>query len=224
MGMPARILGLALVLVTLVPASADAACHSRAVGLPNNGRLVCGVQLPGETDALVTWDGVLGQGPNRDWRRWGTSKLVDTIEKLSVDYGVRFPIGPRLVVGDLSRRHGGPFGVDFGGVGHASHQNGLDVDIYYPRLDGLEQPPEKPSLIDRRRRPVAREPGGADGPLRLHRAEYGAEAAKPARPVPAGVPRQPLPSEDLGLRQLRSERYFVIARAITTRWISFVPS
>jgi murein endopeptidase len=152
MAMPARILGLAIVLllVLLVPASANA-CRSRARGLTNNGRLACGVQLPAETDALVTWDGVLGRGPDRGWRRWGTSKLVDTVENLSVDYGVRFPIGPRLVVGDLSRPHGGPFGVEFGGVGHASHQNGLDVDIYYPRLDGLEQPPEKPSLIDRRR-------------------------------------------------------------------------
>lgn len=130
---------------------ADAACLSRALGLPQAGRLLCGVQLPGETDALVTWDFVLGRSPNRGWRRWGTSKLVREVDQLSIDYGVRFPIGPRLVVGDLSRRDGGPFGVEFGGVGHASHQNGLDVDIYYPRADGLEIPPEQPELIDRRR-------------------------------------------------------------------------
>jgi murein endopeptidase len=151
-GVLARI-AFVLLLLALVPlpTSADAACRSRAVGQTNNGRLVCGVQLPDETDALVTWDGVLGQSPNRGWRRWGTSKLIDTVEQLSVDYGVKFPIGPRLVVGDLSRQHGGPFGMEFGGVGHASHQNGLDVDIYYPRLDGLEEPPETPSLIDRQR-------------------------------------------------------------------------
>ena len=140
---------LALVALALVPTDAGAACRSRAVGLPQAGRLVCGVQLPEETDALVTWDFVLGRSPNRGWRRWGTSKLVDEVEQISIDYGVRFPIGPRLVVGDLSRRHGGPFGVEYGGVGHASHQNGLDVDIYYPRADGLEIPPEKPSQIDR---------------------------------------------------------------------------
>jgi murein endopeptidase len=147
----ARTFASALVLLLLVPVASAEACTSRAVGLTNDGRLACGVQLPSETDALVTWDGVLGRSPDRGWRRWGTSKLVDTVEQLSIDYGVRFPIGPRLVVGDMSRRHGGPFGVEYGGVGHASHQNGLDVDIYYPRLDGLEQPPEKPSLIDRRR-------------------------------------------------------------------------
>jgi murein endopeptidase len=137
-------------MLLLLPApAADAACRSRAVGLPQAGRLVCGVQLPGETDALITWDNVLGVSPERGWRRWGTSKLVREVEQISIDYGVRFPIGPRLVVGDLSRRHGGPFGTEFGGVGHASHQNGLDVDIYYPRSDGLEQSPERPSLIDR---------------------------------------------------------------------------
>jgi murein endopeptidase len=121
------------------------------VGLTNHGRLACGVRLPGETDALVTWDNVLQRSPNRAWRRYGTQKLIATVELLSLDYGTRFPVGPRLVVGDLSRRHGGPFGVEFGGVGHASHQNGLDVDIYYPRKDGLEIPPLKPSQIDRER-------------------------------------------------------------------------
>jgi murein endopeptidase len=143
---------LALVaLALLVPADASAVCVSRAIGLPQQGRLACGVQLPGETDALVTWDFPLERSPNRGWRRWGTSKLVREVEQISIDYGLRFPIGPRLVVGDLSRRGGGPFGVEYGGVGHASHQNGLDVDIYYPRLDGMEVPPERPSLIDRRR-------------------------------------------------------------------------
>jgi hypothetical protein len=143
-------LGLLLIPLVLAP-SADGACRSRAVGQPNHGRLVCGVQLPAETDALTTWDSPLARSPNRGWRRWGTQKLIDTVEQISVDYATRFPIGPRLVVGDLSRRNGGPFGREFGGVGHASHQNGLDVDIYYPRHDGLEAPPEKPGLIDRPR-------------------------------------------------------------------------
>ena len=38
-------------------------------------------------------------------------------------------------MGDLSRTHGGPFGSEFGGLGHASHQKGIDADIYYPRRD-----------------------------------------------------------------------------------------
>ncbi len=153
--MAARVvLVLLMVMLALLPATATAdaaACPSRALGLPQQGRLVCGVQLPGETDALITWDSQLARSPSRGWRRWGTSRLVREVDQISVDYGVRFPIGPRLVVGDLSRPHGGPFGTEYGGVGHASHQNGLDVDIYYPRADGLEIPPERPALIDRRR-------------------------------------------------------------------------
>jgi murein endopeptidase len=145
-----RAVATAFALLALSPAAADA-CQSRAVGQPFNGRLVCGVQLPADDPALVSWDGVLGVSPNRGWRRWGTSKLVNTIEAIALDYGTRYPIGPRLVVGDLSRTHGGPFGTRYGGVGHNSHQNGLDVDIYYPRRDGLEQPPERPGLVDRKR-------------------------------------------------------------------------
>src|SRR4051812_9579226 len=133
-----------LVALALLPESADAACRSQALGLPQAGRLACGVQLPGETDALVTWDFVLGRSPNRGWRRWGTSKLVREVEQISIDYGVRFPIGPRLVVGDLSRRHGGPFGVEFGGVGHAPPPNRPARGIYYPRAHRPEIPPPKP--------------------------------------------------------------------------------
>ena len=131
-------------LLAWFPASA-AACESRAVGLPQHGRLVCGVQLPADDDALVSWDGVLKRSPDRGWRRYGTQKLIDTIELIAIDYGRRFPIGPRLVVGDLSRKGGGD--ID----GHASHENGLDADIYYPRKDGLEAGPDSIQQVDRRR-------------------------------------------------------------------------
>ena len=40
-------------------------------------------------------------------------------------------------------------GANYGGLGHASHQNGLDVDILYPRKDGTETRPIKPSQVDR---------------------------------------------------------------------------
>src|SRR4051812_989135 len=130
---------------------ADAACRSRALGLTNHGRLACGVQLPAETDALVTWDFPLAVSPNRGWRRWGTSKLVDEGEEISLDYGTRFPIGPRRVGGDPSRRHGGPVGGELGGGRHAPHQNGLAAGSYRPRRAGLEAAPARPSQIDHRR-------------------------------------------------------------------------
>ena len=126
-------------------------CKSRAVGKPWKGRLVCGVQLPAESPTFVTWDFPLGVSPDASWRRWGTAELVATVEQIAADYQVRFGAGPRLVIGDLSRPHGGTFGEKFGGVGHASHQNGRDVDIFYPRTDGLEEPATKPSQVDRPR-------------------------------------------------------------------------
>ena len=142
----ARALAPALVAAALLtlPAIA-AACESRALGLPQHGRLFCGAQLPAGDDALVSWDGVRDQSPNRAWRRWGTQKLINTIDLIALDYRERYPIGPRLVVGDLSRTRGGKLD------GHDSHQNGLDVDIYYPRRDGLETSPDRVSLVDRRR-------------------------------------------------------------------------
>jgi murein endopeptidase len=55
-----------------------------------------------------------------------------------------------MAVGDLSRPHGGDFGPRFGYIGHASHQNGLDVDVYYPRADGRELAPRHAGEIDER--------------------------------------------------------------------------
>ena len=56
---------------------------------------------------------------------------------------------PQLLIGDLSRPHGGVFDERYGGLGHASHQNGLDADIYYPRADHRLLAAYKPDLIDR---------------------------------------------------------------------------
>jgi murein endopeptidase len=126
-------------------------CKSRAVGKPWHGRLVCGVQLPADSSTFVTWDFPLGRSPNDGWRRWGTQELVTTVDAIAADYQTRFGPGTRLVVGDLSRPRGGSFGERFGGVGHASHQNGRDVDIFYPRRDGLERPADRPGQVDRLR-------------------------------------------------------------------------
>jgi murein endopeptidase len=108
---------------------------SRALGKPFHGSLVRGVQLPAFGEDYVTWDPALKQVPDRDWRRWGTDRLVRTLLRVLHEYRATHPDAMPAVVGDLSRPHGGPFGARYGGHGHASHQNGLDVDVYYPRAD-----------------------------------------------------------------------------------------
>ena len=55
---------------------------------------------------------------------------------------------PRVLIGDMSRPHGGDFGARYGPIGHASHQNGLDVDVYYPRTDHREWAPRLPEQVD----------------------------------------------------------------------------
>ena len=138
-----------LAAVALTPIGELSQCESRAVGAAWDGRLSCGAQLPVSTPHLTTWDNALQVPFNRPWRRWGTTRLVKTVERIAADYHARY--GRRIVVGDLSRPRGGPFGREFGGEGHASHQNGLDVDIYYPRRDGAEVPPFRVAQVQRRR-------------------------------------------------------------------------
>jgi murein endopeptidase len=75
---------------------------------------------------------------------------VRTILRVTREYRAANPDAPRVGIGDLSRPAGGRFGREFGGLGHGSHQNGLDVDVWYPRLDGLERRPLRASQVDRR--------------------------------------------------------------------------
>jgi murein endopeptidase len=123
---------------------------STALGTHTAGRLQSGVRVPAEGRAFFTWDPVLRRSPNRPWRRWGTDRLVRVVLRVARDYHAAHPRAPRMAIGDLSRRHGGDFGPRFGYIGHVSHQNGLDVDVYYPRRDGREVAPRTAAEIDRR--------------------------------------------------------------------------
>ena len=122
---------------------------SRAVGRPWHGRLVNGVELPEVSGDWLTWDPVLKQIPNRPERRWGTAKLIATIRRVLASWHLTHPEMPQLLIGDLSRPRGGVFDERYGGLGHASHQNGLDADIYYPRRDHRLLAAYRPDLIDR---------------------------------------------------------------------------
>lgn len=118
---------------------------SAAFGTWSSGRLVRGVQVPREGVRFFTWDPLLHRSPNRPWRRHGTDGVVRLVLRIVREYARDHPRAPRLGIGDLSRPRGGYFGPR-----HVSHQNGLDVDVYYPRRDERERPPKRPDQIDRR--------------------------------------------------------------------------
>ena len=124
--------------------------RSVAVGVPWAGRLERGVRLPAEGEAFFTWDPLLKRSPSRSWRRVGTDALVRRVLDVLRDFRAAHPGAPRVGVGDLSRSRGGDFGPQWGGPGHVSHQNGLDVDVYYPRRDRSERPPKRAEEVDRK--------------------------------------------------------------------------
>ena len=93
--------------------------------------------------------GLTSRSPNRPDRRWGTAKLLRTLRTVLAAYHRAHPQALQVLIGDLSRPHGGIFDRRYGGLGHSSHQNGLDADVYYPRRDGQLLAALTPDQIDR---------------------------------------------------------------------------
>jgi hypothetical protein len=111
-------------------------------GLPFAGSLSAGTQLPVEGPDWVTWNPVEDSVPNEPHRLYGHERTIRTVVSAIAAYRAANPDAPRVVVGDISFRGGGPMEL------HRSHQNGLDVDLYYPRLDGSLRAPRTSRQID----------------------------------------------------------------------------
>jgi murein endopeptidase len=119
--------------------------RARSLGLPFGGSLLDGTQLPIEGLNWVTWNPVTDSVPNRPRRLYGNERTIRTIVSVTEAYRAANPGAPRVVIGDISREGGGPMTDE-----HVSHQNGLDVDVYFPRSDGALRAPRTPDQIDRR--------------------------------------------------------------------------
>jgi Penicillin-insensitive murein endopeptidase len=105
---------------------------SIAHGTANVGWLERGVILPEDGPGFYTYYPYTQTPPNRAERRHGTALLVREVVAMGEWWQATFPDAPRLGIGDLSIEGGGSFDL------HASHENGLDVDIRLPRADGTE--------------------------------------------------------------------------------------
>jgi Penicillin-insensitive murein endopeptidase len=119
--------------------------HAISVGLPWGGSLIDGTQLPLEGPSWVTWNPVTDSTPNVPTRLYGHQRTIRAIVTVTEAYRAAHPGAARVVIGDISREGGGPMRDE-----HVSHQNGLDVDVYFPRLDRTLRAPRAPGEIDHR--------------------------------------------------------------------------
>ncbi|MCB1434901.1 MAG: penicillin-insensitive murein endopeptidase [Alphaproteobacteria bacterium] len=90
---------------------------SRAIGFYSKGCMAGGTAIPVDGPA---WQ-VMRLSRNRNW---GQPELVALVERLAVE-AKKFDGWNGLLVGDLAQPRGGPMTS-----GHASHQVGLDADIW----------------------------------------------------------------------------------------------
>ena len=117
--------------------------EATSVGLQYAGRLEDGTQLPLEGPDWVTWNPVTDSTPNRPGRLFGHERTIRAILNVLAAYRAAHPEAPQVVIGDISFRDGGRMDQ------HVSHQNGLDVDVYYPRLDRRLRAPTTTRQVDR---------------------------------------------------------------------------
>jgi penicillin-insensitive murein endopeptidase len=104
--------------------TAPAPLVARSIGAYSRGCLAGAVALPVNGP---TWQ-VMRLSRNRNW---GRVELVDFLERLA---GLAPAVGWNgLLVGDLSQPRGGPMKT-----GHASHQIGLDADIWLTQMPARE--------------------------------------------------------------------------------------
>ena len=66
-------------------------------------------------------------------RHFGSEGLIQLIETSAQTFQAQEPSSERLQIGDIAAENGGEIS------GHASHQNGLDIDLVYFRRDRREQ-------------------------------------------------------------------------------------
>ena len=118
--------------------------NATSLGIHWSGSLADGTQFPVEGPDWVTWNPITDSIPNARNRLYGNERTIRAILSVVEAYRAANPRAPRVVVGDISFKGGGPMDS------HVSHQNGLDVDIYYPRLDRSLREARLPDAIDRR--------------------------------------------------------------------------
>ncbi len=125
------LLSFAFLLISLPLMAYDAG--SEPVGYYSNGSIRNGVSIPD------SGPGYMKLFLHRN-RAWATQEMIDMLIESAGAMDKKFPNMDRMQVGDISKNGGGDV-TDL----HSSHQNGLDVDLTYYRVNQIEQ---RPNQID----------------------------------------------------------------------------
>ena len=96
--------------------------------------------LAGATQLAPTGPAWQIMRPSRN-RNWGHPELVTYITRFATDMRSR-ERWPGLLIGDMSQPRGGPMLS-----GHASHQTGLDVDIWFKPMPATEYSPSERETV-----------------------------------------------------------------------------
>ncbi len=105
-----------------------------SVGVPHNGVLTDGVELPARGDGFVRYR------PKGD-HYWGNPRLVASIQRAASHVMSELPGGAPLLIGDFSARFGGQI------PGHHSHRTGRDVDLLYYATTPSGAPVTSPGFV-----------------------------------------------------------------------------
>ena len=144
---------LALVVLVLLAAAPSAHAHalpdcgdqpSHSIGSPGAGRLEHGVLFPATGPDHFAWNFREQRIGGSARTRWGNCRVVGAVLRGLAGYRRRNREAPPVAVGDLSLRHGGE--ID----GHSTHENGRQIDLYFPRRDRRLREPRTVAQVDLR--------------------------------------------------------------------------
>ena len=117
---------------------------SRSLGSPGSGRLVRGVLFPATGPDHFAWNFRAQRIGRSNRTRWGHCRVVRAVLLGLAVYRRRNQDAPPVAVGDMGLRHGGE--ID----GHSTHENGRQIDLYFPRHDGRRREPHAVAQVDMR--------------------------------------------------------------------------
>lgn len=102
-------------------------------GAPNSG-VPSTAPVSTQVDTQLPTSGVGFYSYTSVDKRYGTAATIKALQAISVAWNTMHPGGPRIGIGDISLRGGGPFPP------HSTHRDGLNADIRPVRNDNREEP------------------------------------------------------------------------------------